>query len=489
MLLRRLTYPGTTGLILRRTYPELYKSHLLKLFTEYPITRDWYNEKNKELRVPTNGEDSHLFFGSAEHEADMSQYYSAEFDDIGVDEAQEFSQGELERLSGSLRSISGRCVPKMVFTFMPGVSESGIPPKGLHYLRRVFVLKEHLAEELKNKWEFVSAFAWDNIEWARKELARDCISEKEFYSWTESDRREYFLTQTNYVGQTLGGITNKALRDAWLYGKWDVFQGQYFPNFSYERNTVDPETIVLKPWYKRWISCDWGYDHPACVHLHVKLPDGRIYTYKELWGREIGETDLGHQIGMMCKGSVEVLGRELGEKWKPDKISAFVMSWDAFGKLNKTTRKSITAMVGDALPEGIPKPNPGDASPGSRISGWRNMAKVIESGEWIISRECKKLIECIPTLVRDMERNSEDVLKVDYSENAIGDDPADCARMGLQHELATAPKPEEEKVREHAATIKDPVAKHFYVAHEQRRLEQLREGFKPTVVPTWQRDS
>src|SRR5215472_9213409 len=32
MLLRRLKYPKTTGLVLRRTYPELYKSHIVKLF-------------------------------------------------------------------------------------------------------------------------------------------------------------------------------------------------------------------------------------------------------------------------------------------------------------------------------------------------------------------------------------------------------------------------------------------------------------------------
>lgn len=468
MLLRRLTYPGTVGLILRRTYPELYKSHILKLFEEYPIVREWYNEQRKEISVP-NG--SKLFFGSAEHENDMSAYYSAEFDDILADEAQEFSQGELERLSGSNRSVSGRCVPKMVYTFMPGVSESGIPPKGLNYLRRVFVKKELLAEERLHRWEFIQAFAWDNIEWARTELAHDCIGESEFYGWSEADRRDYLLTRTTYVGKTLAGITNKSLRDAWLYGKWDIFQGQYFPNYSYDLHTVEPATIQLRPWYRRWISTDWGFDHPQATYWHCKLPDGRIYTYRELWGREKGETDLGHEIGMLSAG---------------EKINGYVMSWDAFGKLNKKTQKSITAMIGEALPENVSRPVPGDASPGSRISGWRHMSGLFDSGGWIISRECKRLIECLPTLVRDMERNSEDVLKVDYSENAIGDDPADSVRMGLQYELATAEKPEEERVKEHAATITDPVAKHFYMVHEQKRLAQLREGFTPEIIPTWE---
>jgi hypothetical protein len=58
------------------------------------------------------------------------------------------------------------------------------------------------------------------------------------------------------------------------------------------------------------------------------------------------------------------------------------------------------------------------------------------------------LIECIPTLVRDMARNTEDVLKIDYSENYIGDDPADCARYGLHHMMRRAVKPDQVKLEE-----------------------------------------
>src|SRR6266581_4361111 len=66
-------------------------SHIVKLFEEYPVSREWWNEQRKELAFP-NG--SLLFFGSAEHEKDMANFYSAEFADIMVDEAQEFSQEE-----------------------------------------------------------------------------------------------------------------------------------------------------------------------------------------------------------------------------------------------------------------------------------------------------------------------------------------------------------------------------------------------------------
>src|SRR5215475_275858 len=92
MLMRRLMYAGTVGLILRRTYTDLYKSHISKLFEEFPYLHQGWRESHKELQF-TNG--SKLFFGSAEHEGDMNAFWSSEFADILVDEAQNFSQGEL----------------------------------------------------------------------------------------------------------------------------------------------------------------------------------------------------------------------------------------------------------------------------------------------------------------------------------------------------------------------------------------------------------
>jgi hypothetical protein len=429
MLLRRLKYPRTPGLIIRRTHPELYKSHIVKMFEEYPGIREWWNEQRKELTFP-NG--SRLFFGSAEHSGDMSAFYSAEFADIMPDEAQEFSQGELEQLTGSNRCTSnGDIVPKMIHTFMPGMSESGVPPKGLPYLKRVYVDKQLRGPENNRKWAFIQAFSWDNIEWARNELARDGVSESEFYSWDNETRREYFITRTDY-GANLAAITNKYLREAWLLGKWDTFEGQYFPNFDYTKHVIDAAELkdILKPWHKRWISCDWGFDHPLCVHWHAQTERGDTYTYRELWGREIGETELGRRIGELSKG---------------EKISAFPLSWDAFGKLNPKTRKSITQMISDALPMEIPRPRPADSAPGTRINGWRLLYQLFDSGKYFVSSDCERLIEQIPTLIRDPE-SPEDVLKVDFSENHIGDDAADCARYGLA-DMLTAPQKPREVVR------------------------------------------
>jgi hypothetical protein len=440
MLLRRLKYPCTTGLILRRTYPELYKSHLIKLFEEFPQTRRWYKEQPKEMIFP-NG--SRLFFGSAEHEKDMSAFYSAEFADIMVDESQEFSQNELEQLTGSNRCTSNPDItPKFLYSFMPGQSEAGLPPIGLPYLKRVLVDGDLMPEERKEKWAFLQAFGWDNIEWARKELgwfkddrgqwqcSEDGVSEEEFYSWSEAQRREFFIEHTEY-GRKIAALTNKGLRDAWLYGKWDSFQGQFFQQWDRKRHVITREEAGqrVQPWHKKWPSGDWGFEHPHAVLWHAQDEHGRVITYRELWGRRTNETDL---------------GKKIGEKSGGDKLRhGFVFSWDA-GKLSARSDpkfpKSISQMLADALPDGHPKPHPADSSPGSRIAGARLMSDLLDNDMWQISEDCEMLIKCMPTLLRDPD-NPEDVLKVDYSSNQIGDDPYDAARMGLQYMLGSSVPP------------------------------------------------
>jgi phage terminase large subunit len=469
MILRRLKYAKSTGLILRRTYNELYKSHIVKMFEEYPSLRDWWRESSKELVFP-NG--SRLFFGSADTEGAMSNFYSSEFADIWPDEAQEFSQGELERLSGSNRCTSnGEIVSKMVYTFMPGFSESGLPPKGLSYLKRVFVDKDLRGPEKQKNWQFIQAFSWDNIEWARKELERDGVSEEDFYSWTESERREYFLTRTEY-GATLAAITDDKQRDAWLFGKWDVFQGQYFPQFDHDRHviTLDQARERMKPWHKRWLSGDWGYDHPHAIYKHIMDEHGRVITYWEQWGREMAEDALGRLITSACNG---------------EKFVAFPFSWDA-GKLSPRSKvpRSMMQYMNDSLGPGLPKAFPTDAQPGSRVARARLMAQMLDSGYWQITENCQHLIECLPSLIRD-PKNTEDVLKVDYQENQIGDDPYDGAGMGLQFMCSNVKKPPEVVIQERAAMIPDPTQRFFYTYKQRAELAKSQQPQKQINQPSW----
>ena len=60
------------------------------------------------------------------------------------------------------------------------------------------------------------------------------------------------------------------LQRAFLDGDWDVFAGQYFDRFDVARHVMRAEEIEWKPWWPRWISIDWGFEHPAAVYWHAQ---------------------------------------------------------------------------------------------------------------------------------------------------------------------------------------------------------------------------
>jgi hypothetical protein len=108
------------------------------------------------------------------------------------------------------------------------------------------------------------------------------------------------------------------LRRAFLDGDWNVFAGQYFDVFEFGRHTVRAEALRLEPWWPRWISIDWGFQHPSAVYWHCAVPgpaqsarpqndnanafNTRIVTYREF-------VQSGLSPRMLAQGIAERSGR------------------------------------------------------------------------------------------------------------------------------------------------------------------------------------
>jgi hypothetical protein len=228
-LRRRLQYPGTDGILLRRTRQELLDNHLIPMFREWPFLRDWWRADDKAIITP-NG--SRLLFRYAEHEQDVDKLFGVEYADVGPEEAQLFSQRELEKMKGSNRWPGTSPIkPIMLQTFMPGVG------KGIFYLKRIFVDRIYEPNEDPLDFAFVEASGWDNVTHCLKQLDEMGLTENDFYAMTEPKRRELFL-QSEY-GRKLAAITDTALREAWLNGCWNVFEGIVFPELSDELHNLD----------------------------------------------------------------------------------------------------------------------------------------------------------------------------------------------------------------------------------------------------------
>lgn len=72
------------------------------------------------------------------------------------------------------------------------------------------------------------------------------------------------------------------LREAYLKGNWDVFDGQFFEQF-------DRNIHVISPWVpmdgvkKRIVCLDYGYTNPSAVYRIALMNDGRVIIYRELY--------------------------------------------------------------------------------------------------------------------------------------------------------------------------------------------------------------
>ena len=128
-LLRRFQYPGSTGAIFRKTYPELEGNHIGPMFQEYPELRQYYNDSKKTLALP-NG--STLQFCYASSEKDLDLYQGREFNDLGIEEAGQWTEAMFWKLMGSNRSSKAGIPSRTALTGNPG----GV---GHKWLKRIFI--------------------------------------------------------------------------------------------------------------------------------------------------------------------------------------------------------------------------------------------------------------------------------------------------------------------------------------------------------------
>ena len=340
---------------------------------------------------------------------DPAKYKSTEFAAMAVEELTENPLSVFNDLRWRLR-WPGIERPK----FAAGTNPGNI---GHEWVKRYWITKKYPAELERKRDEFVRVRA------------------------KSSDNPHL---PTNYHADLLTLPPEMARRVG--HGDWNVYTGQYFPQFEDlpGRHVISAKDAMalVKPWHTKWISGDWGDAHPSCFHWHARDEHNRIVTYREMWGPWVKEQEWARRITAASYG---------------EKLAAFPFSWDAGRQSRNTPAKyprSVTQLLSESLGDGIPKPHPTDSTAGSRMSGFRLMAQLLDANLWKISDACPKLIECLPSLLRE-EDDPETVLKVDYAEgDSIGDDPADSARYGLQYMMGSAVKPKQVALEERFQAVR-----------------------------------
>jgi hypothetical protein len=239
-ILQAHEHPGANTLLLRRTFPELEQSLLLYFRRDVP--RELYKSYNDSKHVVTWHNNSTTRFGYCQSENDVYQYQGAEFLFIGIDELTLFTLRQWQFLTSRNRCPVPGAFPSMAAATNPGnIGHAWV--KALWIDKQPAPGMENPGEYDPADYDFIPARVTDNPIYAADE---------------------------NYL-KTLRALPSH-LKRAFLDGDWDVFAGQYFDKFDFARHVIRPEEIDWKPWWPRWISIDWGFEHHAATYWHAAIP-------------------------------------------------------------------------------------------------------------------------------------------------------------------------------------------------------------------------
>lgn len=252
-------YPGIKILIVRRTYNELSENHIIPLCEELHVYDTdkrkrlaKYNDSKKHITFP-NG--SRILFRYCENDKDAERFQGTEVDILFIDEATHQTEDRVRKLTACVRG-TGNYPRRIYYTFNPG----GV---GHAWVKRLFIDRKYKTGETPEDYAFIQSLVTDNV--------------------------ALMAADPDYIRQ-LEALPPK-LREAWLNGKWDIFEGQVFEEFR-----DNPEHYIDRRWshviqpfivpedWKIYRGFDWGYSKPFSVGWYAVDHENRAYRIAEYYG-------------------------------------------------------------------------------------------------------------------------------------------------------------------------------------------------------------
>lgn len=287
-LLRCMMYPGTDAYLFRRTYPELEQTLIKTMRAIVPKALGRYVSSTHRLTL-VNG--STLNFCHLTDEATVYNYQGAEIHWLYFDELTHFTKPMYDYIKSRLRA-------NRRLGITPCVRCASNPGGAGH--------------------SWVKAYFVDSTGVGRHESRMPAGEGAErLVAYIPATVEDNPHITRDYVAELMQKPDK--LRDALLYGRWDAFEGQAFPEFTDDpahhadglwTHVIEPFDIPLN--WPRYVSFDHGYSRPFSFGVWAVDPDGRAYRYKELYGCVPGEPNRG------VKCAPGEIARMLGELMEPE---------------------------------------------------------------------------------------------------------------------------------------------------------------------------
>lgn len=353
-----MQYPKSKQLILRRTFPELEKSIIRVHLELYPRRLYRYNRSSHTGRF-ING--SIIDFGYIDHENDVIQYQSAEYDVIRFDELTHFTESMYVYMLSRLRGANN--YPKQI--------KSGTNPGSVGH-----------------KWvkeRFIDTVPPGDI------YTSDAGTTRVFIPAKVTDNTALMEKDPAYIKRLMN--LNEKDRKALLEGSWDYFEGAYFSEFSRDVHVCKPFTVP--GWWTKYVAFDYGLDMLAAYVVAVD-DGGKAWIIREAYRPDL-------IISQAATRIKQLVGN--------DKITAYFAPPDMWNR-RQDTGKSVREIFSE---NGIYIVKAGN----DRVQGWYGLKEYLhpykdETGrmtaKMAIFENCTNLIRSLPNLLHD-EHNPNDVAR------------------------------------------------------------------------------
>lgn len=386
-IFRKYGFKGVQAGLFCEDYVTLQDRQLSKIASEFPA---WLGTlKNDCFTLSEQFGGGKIVFRNLD---DTSKYRSAEFALIGIDELTMNYQQVFEDMRFRLRWVDNETkqeLPYMECKFLGGTNPTG---RGMGWVKKLWIerdfseyasgMSEDDFENFCNSFAFVQARYVDNKYMLHYEKTLSSLEEK----------------------------MRKALRD----GSWDIFEGQFFLEFTKSTHTVNAYQVHYSN--NCFVSLDYGYSAPSCALFHSVDPDDNVIVYKELYKTGLTPTKLAKEIFDMTTHE---------ERRAIQYIVADPAMWSKTGERDGIPISNVELMQGEfnrlGWAIGIIKAD------NDRVIGWgvvREHLNLNQSPHVIIFNNCTNLVRTLGSVV--YAKNRQDDL------DSSGEDHApDSLRYGL----------------------------------------------------------
>lgn len=246
------------GILFRRSYPELEASLIKRTLDPKDGYAKFGAKWNDNKHIWTFPSGSWIKLAFIENDKDARSYDTAEFNYIGFDQLEHFTEWQYTYMISRCRSNSS----------LPSVMRSAANPggPGTAWVRERFVrpcpqggkiLRDKVTGTLRI---FIPAKLDDNIEGLKND--------------------------PQYKNRML--LLPEAERKAKLDGDWFALIGQAFPEFRMKQFPSEAENALhicdpftIPEWWPRIAAIDWGYAAKTAILLGAISPDDRLYIFRE----------------------------------------------------------------------------------------------------------------------------------------------------------------------------------------------------------------